>query len=104
MMSLPSDSSDGKFQDNEKYEAVNAVKARLSLKQNLLILKMKKLIKKQIPRPFGSEKSMGQSHNKNQPAENADADPLQPIKSKENYIGCWLPHLNMCKVACSNKT
>ena len=56
-----------------------------------------------IPRPFGSEKNMGQSHDKNQPAENADADPLQPIQSKENYIGCWLPHLNMCKVTCNSK-
>ena len=101
MQALPSDSSDGEFSDNEEYEAVNAVEAVAEIRAEISDSEDKK-IAAVLPRPFGSEKNMGQSHDKTQPADSTNAD--TPCKVRIDHFGCWLLHLNVCKVACNSKT
>ena len=82
-----SDSSDGKFSDNEEYEAVNAAEAVAKLEAESFDTEGEEIVSV-LPRPFGFEKNMGQSHDENQSADSTDSNAPQPIRSKHGSF--WM--------------
>ena len=82
MQAFPSDSFGKEFSNNENYEAVNVAAAVVDLEAQSLNSKDEKTVTS-LPRPFGSEENVGQSHDENQSANSTDTDALQPIPSKD---------------------
>ena len=106
IQALPSASSDEESSYDEEYEAVNAAETVAELEAKSSDSEDKETVSV-LPYPFESKENMGQSYEENQSADSTDADKPQPIRNKElrmDYSGCWLPHLNVCKVACNSKT
>ena len=92
------------FSDNREYEAVNVAEAVAELKADSFDSNDEETVVV-LCRTFGNEENMGQSHDKNKPAHNIDADAPQPIRCKDESI--WMLAVLMCalcKLALNNKT
>ena len=87
IQALPSDSSVGEFSSNEEYETVNAAESVAKLVAEFSDFEDEETVLV-LPRPFESEESMVQCHDKNQSADSTDADASQPIRSKDESL--WM--------------
>ena len=103
IQTLPPESLNGEFSDNEEYKAINAVEAIAELEAESSDSEDEETVAV-LPRPFGSKENMGQSHDKNQPADNTMQMQYSPYKVRMDYFRCWLPHFNVCKIVYNSKT
>ena len=98
MQALPSDSLDGEFSENEKYEAVNATETMAELEAESSDSKKEETVTV-LARPFWSKENMGQSQDKNQSADSTNADAPQPMRSKDGLL--WmLATISQCVQGC----
>ena len=85
MHALSSDFSAKEFSDNKEYEVVNAAEAVAELEADSFDPDDEETVVV-LSRTFGNEENMGQSYDKNQPADNTNADAPQPIRCKDEPI------------------